>query len=209
MKSKKLLEDLKSINCLLKISVLFHIAFSFFINAYCLEFPDKKGVIVAQENDYIIRLIDSEQSSIKTAEAVFTVYAKPEKCFDIISDIPRYPEFMPNITKTSFVKKTDCCLIYDFVFKAAFMDMAYTVSVNNERTGDQYKSGWNYVKGDLKETKGSWIIEPVKDSGEVSIIRYNVYLDPGSFMPGWLQNRLTAGSIPDMICAIKKRAEKK
>lgn len=209
MRSRKLSEDLKSISCFLKISVLFNIAFSFFINAYALEFPDKKGEIIAQEKDYIIRLIDSEQSSIKTAEAVFTVFAKPEKCFEIICDISKYPEFMPNITQTSFVKKTDCCLIYDFVFEVAFIDIEYTVSVKNEKTGDFYKSGWDYVKGDLKETKGSWIIEPFNDNGSVSIIHYNVYLDPGSFMPGWLQNKLTAGSIPDMICAIKKRAEKR
>lgn len=209
MRSKKLWEDLKSINCLFKIFVLFHIAYPFLFNAYALEFPDKKGEIIAQEKDYIIRLIDSQQSSIKTAEAVFIVNAGHEKCFDIICDISKYPEFMPNIAKTSFVKKKDCSFVYDFVFEVAFIDIEYTVSVKNEKTGNLYKSGWDYVKGDLKETKGSWVIEPFNSSSSVSLVHYNVYLDPGSLMPGWLQNKLTAGSIPDMISAIKKRAENK
>jgi len=208
MKWRQLSEDLRNIKYLLSALVILTLHLHCF-GAGELSFPDSKGTVIRNEKDYIIRLIDSHNSSIKTAEAVFIVNAKPDKCFDIISDISEYYEFMPNITKSSFVSKNSDSLIYEMVFEVAFIDIEYTISVKNESKLNFYSSLWNYVKGDLKETKGSWSIEPYKNNSNWSIIRYEVYLDTGSFMPGWLQNKLTAGSIPDMIYAIKKRAEKK
>ncbi|NOR46392.1 MAG: hypothetical protein GQ534_12475 [Candidatus Delongbacteria bacterium] len=168
-----------------------------------LSFPDKKGEIIKDQKDFILRLVNTPNSSIKTAEAIFLVNNSSKNCFKVLNDIKNYPEFMPNITETKFISKNKNGSIYDFVFEVAFMDTEYSLLLTDNVDKDIYYIDWTFVKGEINDSQGSWIIKPISIS--ISELHYKVYLDPGSFIPDWITNKLTARSIPDMVEAIRKR----
>jgi ribosome-associated toxin RatA of RatAB toxin-antitoxin module len=194
---------METINTLFCISII-----PMAIVAFSLEFPDSSGKIVDRSEEYIIRLVETPKSAVKTAEALFFVKGSPRTCLSVVSDFEHYPEFMPNIRSVEFVEKKDSCLVYRFSFKVGIWTIRYCNSFN-QRAFDNggYTLEWDYVNGDLKETTGSWDIRPSDDRAGYSIVRYRIFIDTGMFVPRWVSDLLTAKSIPKMIKAIAKRVK--
>lgn len=191
-----------------KYNFIILLALLLYLKAGTLSFPDPKGDIVKNEDNMIIRLIGSDKSSIKTAEAVFTVDQTPENCFNVIKNIEKYPDFMPNIEKTKLVSTSENGKIYDFVFGIAFMDIEYTLLIEDSIINDEYLMNWSFIKGEIKDSSGSWHIKIDPENSNSSVIYYRTFLDPGSFLPDWIVSKLTARSIPDMVEAIREQTKK-
>ena len=178
------------------------------LKAEDLAFPDKIGKIVDQGENYKIRLIESKNSGIKTAEAIFLIKADPETVFKTVTDFAHYPEFMPNIKAAAPVEKTDGNERYKFTLKVAFWDINYTLLLKSDVKDEKYSLGWEYVEGDIRDTSGSWEIIKYEKNNDYSLILYSVRTDPGRFVPDWVADRLSTRSIPDMIKAVRKRSVK-
>lgn len=176
---------------------------------FALSFPDKVGKIIVNENGMIVRLIENKGSDINTAEALFIVNSTPEKCFRVINNKLEYPDFMPDIEKVTFVKKTSEGKLYDYVYDAPIFDIEYTLLMKDSMTNGIYHITWSYVKGELNENHGNWEIKTDPSDSTKTLIKYKIFLDPGTILPDWLMNKLTAGSIPDMIKAIRKRVKER
>ncbi|MBN2789297.1 MAG: hypothetical protein JXR69_03835 [Candidatus Delongbacteria bacterium] len=185
------------------------IIFLYIVCLSALSFPDNTGKIVFNEDDMIVRLIEKKGSDIKTAEALFLVDSSPIKCHKIINNVLNYPSFMPDIEKTTFVKKTARGTEYDFVYDAPIFDIEYTLLLKDSLKNGIYHIEWSYIKGELNENNGSWEIMTNPEDSTETLIKYKIYLDPGTILPDWLMNRLTAGSIPDMIYSIRKKVKQK
>jgi hypothetical protein len=76
------------------------------VHAATIAFKDSKGTIVSQGQDYIVRMVDTPESSVKTAEALFIVKGTPEAVYKVVNDYEHYSEFMPNITKTKVLERS-------------------------------------------------------------------------------------------------------
>lgn len=173
---------------------------------HALSFPDKKGKIVKSGENYIIRLTDTKNKKQKTLEALFTVNASPISCFNVIYDIDRYPEFMPNITGTKNTNVTLQSTHYSFETKFSLWDFNYKIELEDKHKGNTHILKWHYIEGDFIDNTGSWIIRPNSKTADSSLIYYRVYVDPGQFVPKWVIKKLTSQSIPEMIHAIRKLA---
>jgi ribosome-associated toxin RatA of RatAB toxin-antitoxin module len=173
-----------------------------------LEFPDSVGKIVARTQDYIVRLVETPKSAVKTAEALFLVKGAPFTCLKVISDFKHYPEFMPNIRSAELVGIKDSCTSWRFSFRVAIWTIRYC-NVFKLRSFDDggFALEWDYVNGDLKKTSGLWDIGPCRDNAGYSIVRYKAFVDTGMFVPLWVSDLLTAKSIPKMIKAIAERVK--
>jgi ribosome-associated toxin RatA of RatAB toxin-antitoxin module len=193
--------------------VVFLITF-FFVVLICLEvlaaplaFKDNKGAIVSRGQDFIVRMVDTPGSSIKTAEALFLVKASPDAVYKVITDYEHYPEFMPNIVKADRFEKSDTVSKCRFSLKIALLTIDYSISLKNDVNKLPYSVAWNFIEGDIKDTSGSWTIDREGKEGRTSLVLYSVHTEPGRFVPDWIANKLGSESIPDMIVAIRKRAE--
>ncbi len=173
-----------------------------------LEFPDSTGKIVSRTPEYVIRLVETPASNVKTAQAVFFIKSSPRTCLKVISDFERYPEFMPNIRSAEFVGKKESSDIYRFSFKVALWTIHYSnIFTLLSRGDDAFSLSWDYVDGDLKKSSGSWDIGPSRLREGFSLIRYTVFIDTGMLVPRWVCDLLTAKSIPKMITAIAGRVK--
>ena len=174
-------------------------------SASVLQFPDSSGKIVARKPDYVIRLIETPLSNIKTAEALFLIKGSPFEIFKAVTDFENYPRFMPHICKSEMVEKKDSSCVYRFAFRLALWTIRYTNIFKGGRSDNgDYFLHWDYVGGDLKKTTGEWNISPYKQQKGYSLVHYKLYVDAGKYLPLWVTETLTVKSIPKMIAAIER-----
>jgi coenzyme Q-binding protein COQ10 len=170
------------------------------------DFADNLGKVVKQGDNYKIRLLDNGGEGVKTAEAVFIIKAKPEAIYKAVTDFDHYPEFMPNIVKSTCTDCSNRDKKYKFTLKIGIWDINYTLLLKSGYRDDKYTLTWEYVNGDIRDTSGSWRIGPYDKDKSYSFVFYRVKTDPGRFVPDWVADRLSTRSIPDMIEAISKRS---
>jgi hypothetical protein len=53
---------------------------------------------------------------------------------------------------------------------------------------------------------GSWSVEP-DAGGKGSVVRYELFTEPGGSIPSWIANRAQRESVPDLVAAVLKRAK--
>jgi coenzyme Q-binding protein COQ10 len=176
------------------------------VKAAPLAFKDNKGKIVDRGQDYIVRLIDTPGSKIKTAEALFIVKASPDVAYKVITDYEHYPEFMPNMVKTSILERSGSVTKCKFTLKIALFTVEYSLTLKSDIHALPYSVTWDFIEGDIKNTTGSWAIDKDGKGGHYSLVHYSVHTEPGGITPDWITNKLSSESIPDMITAIRKRA---
>jgi coenzyme Q-binding protein COQ10 len=170
------------------------------------DFTDNIGKIVKEGDNYKIRLLDENKGGVKTAEAVFLIKARPDAVFRAVTDFDHYPEFMPNIVKAACADCSTKNKKYKFTLKIGIWDINYTLFLKSEYKDNKYSLTWEYVEGDIRDTSGSWRIEPYDKNKGYSFVFYRVKTDPGRFVPDWVADRLSTKSIPDMIAAVSKRS---
>jgi len=62
------------------------------------------------------------------------------------------------------------------------------------------------VSGDFKANHGIWELEPA-DSGNSTLLRYRVYIDPPGFVPTWLARSTFKRELPQMLAELRKHCE--
>lgn len=68
-----------------------------------------------------------------------------------------------------------------------------------------YHSSWSLVIGNLRENLGEWILEPFEATR--TKVTYRLLTDPGGSIPEFLVNQATCNTLPQIIAAVKKRAD--
>ena len=171
-----------------------------------VRFSTDQGKIVKRGDNYLIRLIDTQGSSSKTLEAVFTVSTKPQKIFSIVSDFKNYPQFMPNIVSTGYLGDSAGGEVWAFGFKVALFTIHYKILIVSNSSDTLGEVSWRYIAGDIKKTEGLWHIRPCDKDSTCSLVFYSNQLDLGMGIPKWLVTSLSQGSIPALIATIRKKA---
>ena len=62
------------------------------------------------------------------------------------------------------------------------------------------------VSGDLKREEGMWLLTPTPD-GSATVVEYEMYLDPGFWIPQWLVSRTLRKDVPGALAGLKERVE--
>jgi len=68
-----------------------------------------------------------------------------------------------------------------------------------------YHLSWTLALGNLRENRGEWILEPF-DATHTKVT-YRLLTDPGGKIPKFLINQGTCSTLPQIIAAVKNRAE--
>jgi ribosome-associated toxin RatA of RatAB toxin-antitoxin module len=70
---------------------------------------------------------------------------------------------------------------------------------------EQLMAGWDLIKGNMKENKGYWKLEPYE--GNRTLLEYSLHTDPGGSVPDFLINFGTKVTLPDVVKVVMKRAK--
>lgn len=127
----------------------------------------------------------------------------PQEFFSIITDFPKYPDFLAEVKKCSVVKEEggkklvqfDVALIKTFSYRMWMVENPVT------------KLEWSLESGDIfKTSTGSWVLQPVTD-GKKTKATYTVDATFKVFVPGPIAKALVAVNLPNMMQAYHKRVK--
>ncbi|HKD54176.1 MAG TPA: SRPBCC family protein [Steroidobacteraceae bacterium] len=62
------------------------------------------------------------------------------------------------------------------------------------------------ISGDLKEEQGTWLLTPSPD-GSSTLVQYEVYIDPGFWVPQFLVHRSLRKDLPAALSGLRERVE--
>jgi len=137
----------------------------------------------------------------KDARAKVLIAATPEKVWAAITDFENYKEFMP-LTTVSRVKKREG---NDVWFYSELNLTLKTINYEIKLTLDKpaWKIDWTLVEGNIKANDGGWLLEPYGD-GE-TYAEYKAFVAVGFSVPSFIGNKITQGSLPQILGAVRKR----
>jgi polyketide cyclase/dehydrase/lipid transport protein len=69
-----------------------------------------------------------------------------------------------------------------------------------------HRIDFHRVSGDLKQEEGTWLLTPTAD-GSATVVEYEMYLDPGFWIPQWLVSRTLRKDVPAALSGLRERVE--
>lgn len=125
-----------------------------------------------------------------------------EKCFEVISDYERYPDFLPEVKKirTSNRRGNEVDVHYEAeVVKV----IKYTLHLKEEKPT---RVSWSFIEGEfMKDNKGGWVLE---DGGNgTTKATYSIEVAVGPLVPKTILNALVDSQLPKLLENFKKRIE--
>lgn len=130
------------------------------------------------------------------------INAPMDKCFAVIADVERYPEFLPEVKEIKVSNKKGNEL--DAHYKAEVIKVIkYTVHLKLEAPN---KISWTFVDGEfMKDNKGGWVLEDA--GGGQTKATYTVEISVGPLVPKAVLTPLTETQLPKLLENFKKRIE--
>lgn len=140
----------------------------------------------------------------RDARARALIAGPPEKVWSAITDYERYKEFMP-LTTVSQIKRREGDTVW-FYTELSFPLKTIRYEIKLKLDKPKWRVDWTLVEGDLKSNEGSWQLEPYGPDGKETYAVYTVYVAPGFSIPGFIMNKITQGSLPQLMTAVRKQA---
>ncbi len=140
----------------------------------------------------------------RDARARALIAAPPEAVWNGITDYAHYNEFMP-FTTVSDVKRREGDTVW-FYTELSFPLKTIRYEIKLKLDKPRWRVDWTLVEGDLRSNEGSWQLEPYGPGGGETFAIYTVYVAPGFSIPGFILNKMTQASLPQLIQAVRKRA---
>ena len=69
-----------------------------------------------------------------------------------------------------------------------------------------HRIDFHRISGDLKQEEGTWVLTPTSD-GSGTVVEYEMYLDPGFWIPQALINRSLRKDLPAALAGLRERVE--
>jgi ribosome-associated toxin RatA of RatAB toxin-antitoxin module len=136
------------------------------------------------------------------AQRTITINAPVEKCWAVISDYERYPEFLPEVKKIRTMNRRGNEV--DVQYEAEVVKVIkYTVHMKEE---GPRKLSWSFIDGEfMKDNKGGWALE---DGGNgTTKATYSIEVEVGMLVPKAIVNGLVDSQLPKLLENFKKRIE--
>jgi len=130
------------------------------------------------------------------------INAPPEKCYQVIADIDRYPEFVTETKGVKIIKRESKDKVQAEFTVKVIKEVSYTLNL----WGVPGKSWqWTLVKGFMKKNDGAWFL---KDLGKGRTeATYAVDVEFGMLVPSSIVKMLQENQLPKMLETFKKRIE--
>jgi ribosome-associated toxin RatA of RatAB toxin-antitoxin module len=158
-------------------------------------------VVVAER-----RAARSDQPVAATLAAL-KVAATPDTVFAVLTDCAAAPAWMPHLVECRILE-ADATGTSELIahrvhygWFAPRIDYVFRVQLRDRR-----RIAFENVSGDLAQNDGVWALEAAAD-GTSTIVTYTVSTRPKFYVPQWLYRRAVRAELPDMLRALRQRAE--
>lgn len=124
--------------------------------------------------------------------------------FKIVCDGEKYPEFLSSVKSIKVERQGSDRAKVSYVLDL-FTEVVYTVDQREDAA--KGVMSWTLLESTIfKKNTGSWTLKEI--SPTVTEATYALEVEFKIFVPGFVLKKLTAATLPDMMRAFSKRAEK-
>ncbi len=159
------------------------------------------------EGEIVIRAsLDSAQRS-GTVRAAMLVDAPPSVVYEAMIRCADALEYMPHLRSCRVLPGTDDPAVslveheIDFGWYTPRLRYVFRAELVADRS-----IAFRQVRGDFKVNEGLWEFEP-DATGERTLLRYRVRIDPPSYVPNWLARSTFRKELPKMLADLKTHCE--
>jgi ribosome-associated toxin RatA of RatAB toxin-antitoxin module len=139
--------------------------------------------------------------------AAVLVNASPEAIWGVMTDCKQAPLFVPGLKRCSRIAGAADGSWEDFEQVVQYSWFLPTVRYVLRATYDRPRQiQFRRISGDLKDEEGSWLLTPTAD-GSATLVQYEVYVDPGFWVPQVLVTRTLRKDLPTALAGLRARAQ--
>jgi ribosome-associated toxin RatA of RatAB toxin-antitoxin module len=134
------------------------------------------------------------------------VGAPPERCFAVVADLDRYPEWAADIKSVTVLSTGDGGRPARVEFRAAAFGRSTTYALEYDFSGAPGTVAWKLVAGDLtSKLDGSYHFEPAADGA--TEVTYALEVELRVPLPGFIKRRAQSRIMHTALQELKVRAE--
>jgi uncharacterized protein YndB with AHSA1/START domain len=139
--------------------------------------------------------------------AAVRIAASPEAIWKVLTDCQQAVSYVPGLRgcrRISGASDGSWADIEHVVhYSWALPTVRYVFHAEYQRP---HRIDFHRVSGDLKEEKGTWLLTPSPD-GVATVVQYDVYVDPGFWIPQFLVHRSLRKDLPAALNGLRDRVQ--
>lgn len=184
--------------------IFFEFLYFFWIFPVCSQTIEKTTQQRLAEGEIILDIRKEGQKSIVSAQAKPKVAAK--WIWRALEDYEKFPLFFPNMQDCRIEKREkrsedeEVLHVYNELI-VSFKKIFYTLELTHRPKEGMIR--WKMLSGNIKHTEGFWKIVP---EGENTWITYEVYTDPGMWVPQFIYESMTTDTVRKVILGVTEQA---
>jgi len=156
---------------------------------------------------------DDDQSRIHVRAAV-RINASPESIWHVLTDCDHAASFIPGVKRCHRLQiaPDDSWVIVEQEAKFSWLMPAVRCVIRADYKRPR-RIEFKRLSGDLRQEEGDWLLEPantgVSDprSNPVTTVVYQLYVDPGFWIPRVLLRHSLRSELPEAFIALRARVE--
>jgi len=150
--------------------------------------------------------IDPERPRGRVRAAV-RIKASPEAIWRVMTDCEHTPSFVPNLKGCRRIDAAPDGSWEDLEHEVRYSWLLPTVRYVLRAYYDRpHRIDFQRTSGGLKEEEGTWLLKPAPDAS-VTVVEYEVYVDPGFWIPQVLVSRSLRKDLPAALSGLRERVE--
>lgn len=139
--------------------------------------------------------------------AAVRILAPADTVWSVVTDCKQAASFVPGLRRCRRVDGADDGSWADIEHEVHYSWLLPTIDYVFRADYDRpHRIDFHRISGDLKEEEGAWLLLPSADA-TATIVEYEVYLDPGFWIPQFLVNRSLRKDVPAALAGLRERAE--
>lgn len=137
--------------------------------------------------------------------AAVRIPASPESIWRVMTDCAQAPLYVPGLKR---------CRRIDAAADGSWEDIEHEVRYSRLLAPVRYvfraqyqrphRMDFHRISGDLREESGTWLLTATPD-GAATVVDYEVYLDPGFWIPRFLVMRMLRKDVPAVLSGLRER----
>lgn len=140
--------------------------------------------------------------------AVMDVQAAPATIWSRIVNFPMYPKWVDNVATCEVYKKEGEDIYTRFVLDPLGMDVEYFIRHAYRPSAGYMTWTLDYTRqSDLDDSVGYWRVTPISTDPPVSRLEYSVDIRFKGWVPGFVQDMISAKGLTNATTWVKKQSE--
>jgi hypothetical protein len=141
------------------------------------------------------------------AAAAVRIRASPEAIWSVMTDCSQALLFVPGLKRCRRIDGAPDGRWEDIEHEVRFSWLLPAVRYVFRAQYDRpHRIEFRRVSGDLKEEEGTWLLTQTAD-GSATVVEYEVYLDPGFWIPQFLVARSLRKDVPAVLSGLRDRVQ--